>query len=785
MADRAGADFAVLGGAAIAGKSVKPPGDITVGDIFSWFPNDTLIMTVQIKGSTVKKMLDVMVREVPLEAPSFPHPSRALSFTINTMRTPTTVQDICVNGAPIDPDKDYVVAVEDFVGLGKAKYKFVPAEGITLRDDEAAEQITYWIIDYFEKHAERSAETEQKLSLLTNVAMRDKIFGITSVKNRLLAAAAAGEADGSSPAPIGADGSASSSMCSSSIGGAAAEAALSAAVAGGLGDGAAALILTEASRLAAHQRARMETVYFELETALRRVVPCQQARVFHIIPNTNTAWYRTNDAGARRVTVPLGGTAVGHLMANYASGSKQQGTSGGFVGTYDASCEGITISIGRGGKGADVAEASPFSPAIEGIAGGPYGATSYMCVPLLFGKQPLCVAVLVNRQSQKGESAPSASASASSSPSSPSSTPFTSRDLEMATLLLAQAQPVVSYAVAAAEREEEEERRRDLVMLASDLVQSSDTTIVNDKIVSVNKSAKGLFGVEKATFYVYDRAAEDFWTVRRSVNSQKQSEDVIIRKSAESAGILASAIRLRTIARYTELPAPSLAPSVSATQFRQHLASSSTARSGSAARGSVSAGQQQQQQPAKSPLLLRPPAAGTVGHSGSSAFSPERSSRNSNNNLSGSMAISARVDRLFSRNALVIPVESKKEKGELCGVLLLADKEGGGSFTAADERLVANLVPFIAIAVDTSTEMEVLRTGLDRSKLKAFPVHELNRIRFKRGWGSVRSRLSYIASDHFKEKHMQSEMEPTFAEGDDGVDVDTWEPLATDDGLSD
>ena len=82
------ADFALLGGAAFSGKAIIPAGDLKVGDIFSCFPNDTRIMCLRMPGDTVIRTLNAMVREMPAEAPSFPHCSGDLKFTINLFKSP-------------------------------------------------------------------------------------------------------------------------------------------------------------------------------------------------------------------------------------------------------------------------------------------------------------------------------------------------------------------------------------------------------------------------------------------------------------------------------------------------------------------------------------------------------------------------------------------------------------------------------------------------------------------------------------------------------------------------
>ncbi len=168
MAAETKSDFAILGGAAISGKEImKANSNITIGDIFGWFPNDTKVMTLVLKGKTVIRMLNVMVRELPHEAPSFPHCSSALSFTINliTFRGTRTsfVEDVCVNRAPIDLEKEYTVALEDFAALGNGKYKFVPLEAVrTVVDSEGAGQLVFWVKNFFaeKKGQKKAADTD-------------------------------------------------------------------------------------------------------------------------------------------------------------------------------------------------------------------------------------------------------------------------------------------------------------------------------------------------------------------------------------------------------------------------------------------------------------------------------------------------------------------------------------------------------------------------------------------------------------------------------------------------
>lgn len=144
------ADLAILGGAAFSGKTIIPAGVLTMGDIFDLFPNDTRVMALRMPGKTLRKMLTVMVRECPEEAPSFPHCSADLSFTINTIgNRPPRIEDAQVQGQPLDDERLYTVAVEDFAGKGSGKYKFLQTEAELLIEEENAVQIVFWLIDYF------------------------------------------------------------------------------------------------------------------------------------------------------------------------------------------------------------------------------------------------------------------------------------------------------------------------------------------------------------------------------------------------------------------------------------------------------------------------------------------------------------------------------------------------------------------------------------------------------------------------------------------------------------
>eukprot|EP00754_Rhynchopus_humris_P010205 Rhum_TRINITY_DN14133_c0_g1::Rhum_TRINITY_DN14133_c0_g1_i2::g.70096::m.70096/K01081/E3.1.3.5; 5'-nucleotidase len=155
MQSETGADCAVLGGAAVAGKSVLEPGQISIGDVFNWFPDEIKIQTVEMPGRWLVEMLRLCVKELPDECPSFPHTSQQLTFTINMLPKakgePNVVENVRIDGELVNPDMNYTVAVTDFVASGKERFKFIKDHCHVLTEAEHAEQFSMWILDYFKQ----------------------------------------------------------------------------------------------------------------------------------------------------------------------------------------------------------------------------------------------------------------------------------------------------------------------------------------------------------------------------------------------------------------------------------------------------------------------------------------------------------------------------------------------------------------------------------------------------------------------------------------------------------
>lgn len=117
----AGADAAIINGGGIRAGIHK--GEITVKDIYAVLPFDNYLVAIRLTGQQIREALEHGVSCVEEGAGRFPQVS-GLSFTYNP-RAPagSRVKEILVRGVPLDPQKDYVVATNDFMAAGGDGYQ--------------------------------------------------------------------------------------------------------------------------------------------------------------------------------------------------------------------------------------------------------------------------------------------------------------------------------------------------------------------------------------------------------------------------------------------------------------------------------------------------------------------------------------------------------------------------------------------------------------------------------------------------------------------------------------
>jgi len=121
MRRTSGADITLINGGAIR-TSIKK-GEVRVKHIYTVLPFDNTIVAIKLTGRQIRKALEHGVSVVEGEEGRFPQIS-GLTFAYSpSKKRGSRIKEISVSGHPIDHDKEYVVATNDFLAAGGDGYK--------------------------------------------------------------------------------------------------------------------------------------------------------------------------------------------------------------------------------------------------------------------------------------------------------------------------------------------------------------------------------------------------------------------------------------------------------------------------------------------------------------------------------------------------------------------------------------------------------------------------------------------------------------------------------------
>lgn len=158
MRHASGADIALTNGGGI--RASIPAGDITKGDVLTVLPFGNYVVTKNMSGKAIKEALEHGLTAYPETAGGFPHVS-GIKFTFNPSAAPgNRVTSITLsNGQPLNPDKFYTLATNDFMAAGGDGYTMIgesAGETIYSSLDEA-------VIAYLQTNPEISATAEGRI----------------------------------------------------------------------------------------------------------------------------------------------------------------------------------------------------------------------------------------------------------------------------------------------------------------------------------------------------------------------------------------------------------------------------------------------------------------------------------------------------------------------------------------------------------------------------------------------------------------------------------------------
>ncbi|GAB1433120.1 bifunctional UDP-sugar hydrolase/5'-nucleotidase [Spirochaetota bacterium] len=111
-----GVDFAIANGGGI--RADLPAGDVTIKSIFTILPFDNYLVILKMKGSDLSGLFDFIPSLIGKGA--YAQVSDGVSYTINTKTG--KCENVLIGGQPIDPDKVYTIATNDYMAGGGDGY---------------------------------------------------------------------------------------------------------------------------------------------------------------------------------------------------------------------------------------------------------------------------------------------------------------------------------------------------------------------------------------------------------------------------------------------------------------------------------------------------------------------------------------------------------------------------------------------------------------------------------------------------------------------------------------
>ncbi|MFB4162500.1 5'-nucleotidase C-terminal domain-containing protein [Alteribacillus sp. JSM 102045] len=143
MREMADVDMAITNGGGI--RDDIEAGDVTLEDVLTAFPFPNTVVAIELTGEQILDSLEHGIRLYPAQNGGFPHISGA-QFTFDPAQEPEErIQEITINGEPLDEEETYVIAINDFMAAGGDGYESFEEGEIVFESGEALSDV---ISDY-------------------------------------------------------------------------------------------------------------------------------------------------------------------------------------------------------------------------------------------------------------------------------------------------------------------------------------------------------------------------------------------------------------------------------------------------------------------------------------------------------------------------------------------------------------------------------------------------------------------------------------------------------------
>lgn len=153
----ADADVALMNAGSIRGDRVYPPGPLTSRTLLAMHPFGNVICKVEVTGRTLLDALNSGVSKLPNAAGQFPQVSGLTMVVDRQAPVGARVQNVRVDGRPLDPARTYTVAIPDFVLKGGDAYSMFAGQKV-LVGPEAGDLL----VDALRKYVAAKRDVDQQ-----------------------------------------------------------------------------------------------------------------------------------------------------------------------------------------------------------------------------------------------------------------------------------------------------------------------------------------------------------------------------------------------------------------------------------------------------------------------------------------------------------------------------------------------------------------------------------------------------------------------------------------------
>lgn len=153
------ADIALTNGGGI--RASIEPGEITKGEIITVLPFGNYVVVKEIKGSDILKALEHGVSSYPEAKGAFPHVA-GMTFKFDPTKEPgKRIIEVMINGVPLDINKTYKLATNDFLAAGGDGYTMFK-EGDIIAEYPGLDEI---LIEYIQKFGTSAAKIDGRVKV--------------------------------------------------------------------------------------------------------------------------------------------------------------------------------------------------------------------------------------------------------------------------------------------------------------------------------------------------------------------------------------------------------------------------------------------------------------------------------------------------------------------------------------------------------------------------------------------------------------------------------------------